>query len=66
MGFLSSLGKGVGGVAKGVVDKVQEAKTLADEWSHKDKAFIHNKYKNGTAVERMAAGKVAKDNGWKS
>ena len=73
MGFWDAVGKGAkmvgqGAVAvgKGMAEQAREASNLADEWAYKDKAFIYNKFKNANSVEKMAAAKVAKQNGWKS
>ena len=58
-------GKGAMAVGSGLLEQTREATELADSWEGKDKAFIHNKYINGNVVEKMAAAKVAKQNGWK-
>ncbi|CNC12172.1 Uncharacterised protein [Yersinia frederiksenii] len=72
MGFWDAVGKcakvaGKGAMAVGssLLEQTREASELADSWEGKDKEFIHNKYKNGNVVEKMAATKVAKQNGWK-
>ena len=72
MGFWDAVGKcakvaGKGAMAVGssLLEQTREASELADSWEGKDKAFIHNKFKNGNVVEKMAATKVAKKNGWK-
>lgn len=68
MGFwdiAKTVGKGAGALGKGVLNSCQQAKDLSEQWAHKDRAFILDKYRNGNAIEKMAAGKVAKDNGWK-
>ncbi|HCR3328081.1 TPA: hypothetical protein ON529_002830 [Citrobacter freundii] len=53
-------------VGNSLIEQTREASELADSWEGKDKAFIYNKYKNGNVVEKMAANKVAKQNGWKN
>lgn len=53
-------------IGKGMVENVKKAQDLSIEWSNKDRAFILDKYKNGSTIEKMAATKVAKERGWKS
>ncbi len=62
MGFFSGFVKGA---AKSVGNTIKDAHSLSQQWENKDRAFILDKYKNGTAAEQMAASKVAKDRGWK-
>lgn len=65
MGFWDTAKDITKGLGKGFSEQANKAKDLADEWQHKDRAFIVNKYKNGNAIEKVAANKVAKDKGWK-
>jgi len=68
MGFLDiikSVGKGVVSLGKHAGDTVTQANDLVQEWACKDKDFIMDKYRNGNVAEKLAANKVAIENGWK-
>lgn len=61
MGFWSSVGSAVGSMAKSAMDTAQEAKSLSLQWSGESDHFLAKKFKNGSPVERMAAGAAFRD-----
>ena len=71
MSFLKKLDVFLGTKAKQAIqyasnesEKLDDIKQLASEWSYKDKDFIMNAMKNGNRRQKIAAGMVAKQNGW--
>jgi hypothetical protein len=66
MGFWSTVGDIAKGMAAKAAELPQEINELAEKYRREDDDFLKNKYRNGSAVQKIAAAKILKERGYLS